>query len=57
MKYRFVEMEGMGHLRMAERIRADEIDVLVDLTGFTLSMITEANPAPDVPSPTSFLVP
>jgi protein O-GlcNAc transferase len=37
----FVEAAGWGHVRLAERIRADGINVLIDLTGYTLNTQTE----------------
>ncbi|KAJ1473198.1 O-GlcNAc transferase [Baffinella frigidus] len=46
---KFVEAAGWGHQRVAEKIKADGINVLVDLTGYTLNTQTEVmaiGPAP-----------
>eukprot|EP00287_Rhodomonas_sp_CCMP768_P019677 CAMPEP_0202817676 /NCGR_PEP_ID=MMETSP1389-20130828/7823_1 /ASSEMBLY_ACC=CAM_ASM_000865 /TAXON_ID=302021 /ORGANISM="Rhodomonas sp., Strain CCMP768" /LENGTH=165 /DNA_ID=CAMNT_0049489929 /DNA_START=39 /DNA_END=536 /DNA_ORIENTATION=- len=45
----FVEVEGLSHVQVAERIRADGINVLIDLTGYTINMQTQVmaiGPAP-----------
>jgi hypothetical protein len=38
---KFVEMVGWSHRRMADRIRDDNINVLIDTTGYTMNMQTE----------------
>ncbi len=38
---KFVEMHGLSFHEMAERIKRDQINVLIDLTGYTMSMQTE----------------
>lgn len=46
---RFVELSSVGDLQAAERIRADGIDILVDMAGYTTSCRTEIvamRPAP-----------
>ena len=37
----FVDMAGQSHQQMAERIRDDNINVLIDTTGYTMNMQTE----------------
>ena len=37
----FVEMYGKSHQEMAQRMRDDEINVLIDTTGYTMNMCTE----------------
>jgi len=46
---RFVELAGMNYEQVAERIRGDGVNVLIDLTGYTMNMQTEIvaiGPAP-----------
>jgi predicted O-linked N-acetylglucosamine transferase (SPINDLY family) len=46
---RFVDIRPLSHARAAQRIRADEIDILIDLKGHTLNARTAtlaARPAP-----------
>jgi hypothetical protein len=38
---KFVEMVGWSHQQMADRIRDDNINVLIDTTGYTMNMQTE----------------
>jgi len=38
---KFVELEGKSHQLMAERIRKDNVNILIDLTGYTMNMQTE----------------
>jgi hypothetical protein len=53
---KFVDLHGLSYQEVAERIKRDNVNVLIDLTGYTMSMQTEVmaiGPAPVQVSPRS----
>ena len=51
----FVDVSGWTSMKIAERIRADRVDILVDLKGYTLDAMTEVFARRPAPVQISFL--